>query len=164
MSVPASWSNTIWPSITSSTIKLARRLQAAIQVDGRDDRFQRVHQQRLLAAAAAHLLAAAQFQVAAQFQAPRHAMQMRGAHQARLQHRKLAFLGQRKAAEQYVAHHQPQDGIAQEFQLLVVDQAAPAPFRVSQASELWVSARRSNSWLVNRYFSFNSRIAGSARM
>src|ERR1035438_2373368 len=35
--------------------------------------------------------------------------------------------------------------------------AAAPPLRDSHARELWVSARRSNSGLVNRCFSFNSR-------
>src|ERR1035441_839107 len=38
------------------------------------------------------------------------------------------------------------------------------PPRVSEASELWVSARCSNSGLPNRCFNLNSRRAGSARM
>ena len=80
-------------------MKLRRRFQAAIQIDGRDDGFQRIHEERLLAAPAAHFLAAAQFQMTAQFQAARHAMQMRGAHQAGLQRGEFAFLGQGEAAE-----------------------------------------------------------------
>ena len=118
-----------------------------------------------LRASAAHFLAAAQFQVAAQIPAgaPRRAGARRspGAPSAW----KFALLGHGKAAEQTSLDHQAQHGIAQEFQLLVVGHGGRrAPLRVSLASELWVSARRSNSGLVNRYFSFTSRVAGSARM
>ena len=60
---------------------------SAIQIDGRDQRFERIHQQGLLGPAAAHLLAAPQLQMAADIEAPRHAVQVGGAHQMRLESR-----------------------------------------------------------------------------
>jgi hypothetical protein len=60
-------------------------MHAAIQVDGRDQRFERVHQQRLLGAPAAHLLAAAELQIFAEAQALGGLQQPRRADQVRLQ-------------------------------------------------------------------------------
>ena len=115
----------------------------------RDDGFERVHQQGFLGAAAAHLLAAAQFEIAADIEAARHAMQMGRAHQVRLQARKLAFALVGKAPDQSLGHQKAEHRIAQKLELLVVARVARRPVRISLASELWVSARRSNSALEN---------------
>ncbi len=98
----------------------ACRLHSTIQIDGRHDRFQPVHQQRLLGSSAAHLLAPAQFQELAEVQPPGHAMQVRGAHQVSLQAREISLVIFREAAHQRLGDQKAQHRVAEELQLLVV--------------------------------------------
>ena len=69
---------------------------------------------------AAHFLAAAQLQIGAQIQAARHAVQVGRADQVGLQARKLPFAKIGMAKHQGLRNQEPQNGVAQEFKLLVV--------------------------------------------
>jgi len=100
--------------------EFARRMHAAIQVDRRNQRLQRVHQQRLLVPAAAHLLAAAKLQILAQAQPEGHLVQPGGADQVCPQLRQPAFGRVRMFLQQILADQKAQHRVAQEFQLLVV--------------------------------------------
>ena len=115
----------------------ARGVEAAVQVDRRDQRFHGVRQQSFLGASSAHLLAAAEEQEIAQRQRLRHFVETGGAHQVSLELGQTAFRRGRKAAHQAVADHEPQDGVAQELQLLVIAGGAdPRP----AARAFWICA------------------------
>ena len=92
----------------------------AVQVNSRDDRFERVHQQGFLGTAAAHLLAASEIEETAEIDPPRHAVQMGGTHQVSLLARELAFGRFGEAPHQGLRDQKAQDGIAQELQLFVI--------------------------------------------
>ena len=74
----------------------ARVLDAAVEIDRRDQRFVAVGQQRLLAAAAGLLLAAAEQQVIAELQPLGLPRQRRGRDQRRLRLRLLPFVEARE--------------------------------------------------------------------
>ena len=102
----------------------ARRLEAAVEVDRRDQRFAGVGQQRLLAAAAGLLLAAAEDHVVAEPELLGHLGERRGRHQVGLDLRLLSFGVRRERAEQRLGHDQAEHRVAEELERLVVGDAA----------------------------------------
>ena len=102
----------------------ARLLDAAIQVDRRDQRLVAVGQQRLLAAAAGLLLAAPEQQVIAERQPLGLPRQRRRRHERRLDLRLLPLVELGKRVEQDVGDDEAEDRVAEELERLVVDHAA----------------------------------------
>ncbi len=100
--------------------EITRDLQAAVQINRRQNRFERVHQQGGLTTASTFFLAAPQPQIVTKFQLLRHANQMPLADQVRPQLRKLTFAKMWEALKEFFAGHQRQHRIAQKLELLVV--------------------------------------------
>ena len=99
-------------------------LDAAVEIDRRDQRFVAVGEQRLLAAAARLLLAAPEQQVIAEPQPLGLPRQRRRRHQRRLDLRLLSLVERRELAEQHVGDDEPEHGVAEKLHRLVVDDAA----------------------------------------
>ena len=95
-------------------------LQPAIEINGRQNRFQRIDQQRRFSAPAAFFFAAAQAQIVTQLQRLRHADQMTLADQVGAQFRKLTFAKMRESPEKFFTGYQRQDRVPEKLQLLVV--------------------------------------------
>src|SRR5277367_805645 len=100
--------------------ELAGWIDAAIEVDRRNESFHGIGQQRLLLPSATHLLAAAQEEEFAQLQGICHLEQMRRADQVGLELRQAAFRRARVKSDQLFADDKAQDGVAQKLELLVV--------------------------------------------
>ena len=100
-----------------------RRLQSRVQIDGGQNRFQRVHQKRGLVAAAAFFLAPSQVQIVSQLQFLGHADQVLFAHQVGSQLGEFSFAKAGKAIEQFFGGDKSEDGIAHKLQLFVVADA-----------------------------------------
>src|SRR5690606_18740535 len=107
-------------------------LHAAVQVDGADQGFQGVGEDGFTAVAAALQLARPQAQVIAQAEAAGQHGQGLALDQARAQARQLAFAGLREALEQRLAGDEVEDGVAEEFQALVV---APGEAAMGEGQE-----------------------------
>ena len=101
-----------------------RLLDATVEIDGRDERFVAVSQQRQLAAAARFLLATPQEQVVAERQPLGLAAERCGRHQRRLYLRLLPFVVGGKFAEQHVGDDEAEHRVAEELERLVVGDAA----------------------------------------
>ncbi|CRS42511.1 hypothetical protein PAERUG_P7_London_17_VIM_2_06_09_00408 [Pseudomonas aeruginosa] len=99
---------------------LARGVHAGIQVDGADQGFHRIGEDRLAAEPAALQLARAQPQVVAHLEAARQQGQGLALDQSRAQARKLAFASLREVVEQRLADDEVENGVTEELQALVV--------------------------------------------
>ncbi|MNN12499.1 hypothetical protein D3C81_1254930 [compost metagenome] len=111
---------------------IARRLHAGVQVDGADQRFGGVGQDRLAAETAALQLARAQAQVFAQVKASGQYRQGLALDQPRAQARQLAFAGLGEALEQRFTGDEVEDRIAEELEAFVV---APGKTAVRQGQQ-----------------------------
>ncbi len=99
-------------------------LDAAIEIDRRDERFVTVGEQRLLLAAARLFLAPAEKQVVAEAQTLGQPPERRGGNHRGLDLRFLALVMLGKLVEQEVGDEEPEHGVAQEFERLIVADAA----------------------------------------
>ena len=104
----------------------ARGVQSAIEVNSRQDSLQCVHQQSSLVAAAAFLLASPQVQVVPQLQLLGHSDQMLFAYQVGPELGEFSLAKAGEPVEEFFCGYKSQDGIPQEFQLLVVAYARTA--------------------------------------
>src|SRR5438552_14950603 len=95
-------------------------LQAGVKENGGYDRLESVGEQRGFIAASGFFLAAAEAQVFAESECARRPLQRTCVHQPRAAFRKLAFGPVGESFQQIFACQQIEDGIAQEFQPLVV--------------------------------------------
>ncbi len=100
--------------------KIARSLNAGIQIKGGNQSFERIGQQRLFFSSAAHLLAPPQQQVMSQLKARRYLVKMRRAHQVSLHFGQPAFRIIGMPRHQGLACQEAENRIAQKFELLVV--------------------------------------------
>jgi len=96
------------------------RFHARIQIDGADQRFKGVGQDRLATETAAFQLTGAQAQVLAQAKTTGQHGQGLALHQPRTQARQLAFTGLREAFEERFTGNEIEDGVTEEFQAFVV--------------------------------------------
>ena len=97
-----------------------RGFEAAVDVKRGDDRFYGIRQQHLLLPAPTHLLAAAELQEFAQSEFLRYPVEMRRADQMGLDLRQAAFRPAVMAQDKTLANQEPKNGVAQEFQTLIV--------------------------------------------
>ena len=102
----------------------ARVLDAAVEIDGGDERLVAVGQQRLFAAAAGLLFAAAEQQMIPELQPFGLARERRRRDQRRLGLRLLPFVELREIAEQHVGDDEAEQRVAEELHRLVVGDAA----------------------------------------
>ena len=99
-------------------------LDAAVEIDCRNERLVAVRQQRLLLASARLFLTLAEQQVVAEGQPLRLTGERRRGHERRLHPGFLPLVELGKLAEEQVGHDEAQDGVAEELERLVVDHAA----------------------------------------
>ena len=104
----------------------ARRIQSAIEVDGRQDSLQGIHQQGGLVAAATLFFASPQVQVVSQLQFLGHSDQMLFADQVGPELGEFSLAKAGKAVEQFFGGDKSQDGVSQKLQLFVVSHPRPA--------------------------------------
>src|SRR5581483_1343937 len=95
-------------------------LQSGIEIQRRQNRFERVHEQSCLSAPSALFFAAAKNQVLAEIERSRHLRQVLFAYQVCAEFRQLPLGEVRETAEQFFAGDEPQNGITQEFELFIV--------------------------------------------
>ncbi len=105
-------------------MKRPRRLDAAVEIDRRDQRLVAVGDERVLAAAAGLLLAAAEDQELAEVDLLAEPRQRRRRHDRRLQLRLLPFVVLRELPEQHVGDDEAEHRVAEELHRLVVEHAA----------------------------------------
>ena len=98
----------------------AAGVQAGIQVDGGDHRLQGVGQDRITAVAARLHLARAELEHGPDIEPAGDPGQGGFAYQFGPGPGQRALVGARPALEQHLGHHQPQQGVAEELQPLVV--------------------------------------------
>ena len=106
----------------------ARGIHTAIQINGRQHSLKGINKEALLGTSTGGFLTPAQVKMTAQIQAMRGGKQMRSADQMVFQQRKLAFVEIGEAREQPFAHQPAKDGIAQEFEPLVIRPAFGGSF------------------------------------
>ena len=94
--------------------------QASIQIKRRDDSFEGIDEKSALGAAAAAFLPFAEVKVLSNFQFARRAQESAGTDHMGPELGQLAFVILGKAAKEFLADHERQNGITQEFQLLIV--------------------------------------------
>ena len=94
-------------------------MAASVEVDGADDRFHGVGQDRGLLPPARRILALAQRQSRADAQLGRQVGQNAGVHHRRPHLGQLALSQVRERAEQVVGHDQAEHGVTQELEALV---------------------------------------------
>src|SRR5208282_6294890 len=121
--------------------KVSRHRPSAIEIKRRQNRFQRVHQQAGLVAAAAFFFAAAQAHVMTNLQLLRHPQQMPLPDQMRPQLRKMPFLEFGEAMEQRLASDEAEHGIPKELEDLVVATARAAARRPASRAQRFYLAR-----------------------
>ena len=109
---------------SSRRTNVARRLETAVEIERRDQRLAGIGEQRRLAAAAGLLLAAPEDQVIAEIETLGDAREAPGRDQRRLDLRLLPFVELRILAIERVRDHEPEHGVAEELERLVVDHAA----------------------------------------
>ena len=100
--------------------KLTCRFQSAVQIHGRQNRFQSINQQRSLAAATALFLSPPQTQVVAQFKLLSDLNQMPFTDQVGAQLREFALAKLRETLKQLFTGDQRQHSVAQKLQLLII--------------------------------------------
>ena len=106
----------------------ANLLDPAVEIDRRDKGLVAVGEQRLFAPAAGLFLAAPEQQVIAEVQPLRLARERRGRHEHGLCFRLLPFVVLGELAKQHVRDDESEHRIAEEFERLVVDDAAAGVF------------------------------------
>ncbi|MCY1398769.1 hypothetical protein D9M71_138090 [compost metagenome] len=111
---------------------IARRFHARIQIDGANQGFQGVGQDRFAAETATLQFARTQAQVFAQVKTACQHGQGFTLHQARTQARQLAFARLRETFEQRLAGDEVENGITEELQTLVI---APGETAVGQGQD-----------------------------
>src|ERR1043165_4608899 len=102
----------------------ARGLDAGVEIDRRDHRFEEVRQQRVLLPPARLLLADAEVDDLAHAVVARLGGEAGGAHEIRLDLRERPFIDRGKAMEEQVADDEAEDGVAEELERLVVADVA----------------------------------------
>src|SRR5262249_18539100 len=103
--------------------KRGRGLESAVEIHRGDERLVGIRQQRLLEAPAALLLAAPEEQVLAEIEPLRVPGERLRGDDRRLDLGLLSFAVRRVLPEQHVGDDEPEHGIAQELERLVVDDA-----------------------------------------
>ena len=93
---------------------------AGVEIDRRDDRLERIGQDRIAAEAAALELAGAQVQRIAELDVARDRGQRRAVDQRGAQARHLAFVGARVLLEEELGDDQVDQRVAEEFEPFVV--------------------------------------------
>ncbi len=106
--------------------KRARQIQAAIEIEGGEQGFDRVGEQGGLAAASGFFLSPAKPEVAPQMQLVGAVQEMIGIDEMGAKLGKLTLLIGREALKKLLAGDQLQDGVAEEFELLIVSGRAEA--------------------------------------
>jgi len=103
----------------------ARRFDTAIEKDGSQNGFEGVHEEALLRSAACGFLAATQVEKATKIQTMGRGEQVGGAHKVVLQEGKLPFAEILKLLEQPFTDKPAENGIAEEFEALVIEGESP---------------------------------------
>src|ERR1035438_10925102 len=98
-----------------SADETAGGFDAAVQVNGCDEGFQSISQQRFPSAAAAHFLAAAQLQIAAKVEPSRYDVQVGGAYQVGFDLGERAFAGLGVAEDEGFGNEKTEDRTTPEF-------------------------------------------------
>src|SRR6202008_4161415 len=93
--------------------------ESTVEVEGRQDRFQRIHQQGGFQASATFLFAPPKAQIIPQPQRLRDLDQVSFAHKVSAKLRELTLAKTWKAPEQFLSRDQRQHGISQELKLLI---------------------------------------------
>ena len=99
--------------------------EPAVEVESRQNRFQRIHQQSGFQTSATLFFASPQPQIGPQPQRLRHLYQVPFAHQVSAQLRKLTLAKRWEATEQFLTRYQRQDSVSQELKLLIVPRPLP---------------------------------------
>src|SRR5690349_11682402 len=99
-------------------------VDAAVEINRRDERLVAIRQQRLLAASAGLLLAAPEQQVLAELQTLRQPGERRRRDERGLRLRLLAFVPLGELAEEHIGDDEAEHRVAEKLQRLVVDHAA----------------------------------------
>ena len=105
-------------------MNFSRRLDPAVEVDGRDQRLVAVGDDRVLAAAAGLFLAAAEDEELAEVELLAEPRQRRRRDERRLQLRLLPFVVLRELAEEHRGDDEAEHRVAEELHRLVVEDAA----------------------------------------
>src|SRR5690606_15347165 len=101
-------------------------LDVAVEIDGADDRFQRIRQHRAAAKAAGFQFAGAEPQHVADLQRLRDVRQRLAVHQRGAQPGEIAFAVADIAAEKKIGDHHAEHGVAEKFQPFVVGRRGAA--------------------------------------
>ncbi len=98
----------------------ARGVDAAIEIDAGDHRFEEVREQRFLFSPACFLFADTEEDDVAHVELARLVGETRRADEERLHLRERTFVEGRKAGEQQIADDEAEHGVAEEFERLVM--------------------------------------------